>query len=100
MNSKWAKAPFLSFNSKDEYIEQRTAWRREYRQLSDEIRATKTACKEKMRANEYAGGDQSALIRLRAKATEMIDVRHQQKVRAREQYEAQQHAQREAALVG
>lgn len=61
------------FNTREEYIAYRDAWRSEYKELSKKIRQMKITVKEQQRAGAYA--DQTGLVRLRTKARQMMEAR-------------------------
>ena len=75
-----------SFNSKETYLAYRSEWKANYKTLSQEIHELRNEIKETQRAKGYAGSMQYTLIKLRAKATAMIEERKASKVEAQRQY--------------
>jgi len=76
----------ITFNSKDSYLAWRGQWKAEYRGLSQSIRQVKIAIREKMRAREWAGGEQWKLSQLRAEATARLELLKEAKAEAQRQY--------------
>jgi hypothetical protein len=75
-----------SFNNKKTYLAYRSEWKAKYKELSQEIRELRNEIKETQRAKGYAGSMQYTLLKLRAKATSMIEERKASKVEAQRQY--------------
>ena len=75
-----------TFNSKETYLAYRSNWRANYKALSQQIRETKADIKETQRAKGYAGGMQYSLLKMRARATEMIEELKGAKQEAQRQY--------------
>jgi hypothetical protein len=78
-------APFLTFTNKDEYLEWRQEWKREYRELSQYIRE----CKKAFRAegNNHDVKTVSNLYANKALARTMLALRKGSKARAEELYQ-------------
>ena len=51
----------FDFTTKEEYLEQRAAWKVAYKELSQEIRGTKLFIKNGMRNGDYVGTRQCNL---------------------------------------
>ena len=75
-----------TFNSKETYLAYRSNWRTNYKALSQDIRTIKADIKETQRAKGYAGAIQYELLKMRAKATAMIEELKIAKVEAQQQY--------------
>ena len=73
----------LHFLTLADYLAWRTERRVEYKELSKKIRRTKKEIREKMKAGEYAGDLQNALIYLKVNATTMMELRAEAKGYAR-----------------
>lgn len=74
------------FNSKETYLAYRSEWKANYKTLSQEIRELRNEIKVTQRAKGYAGSMQYTLLKLRAKATAMIEERKASKAEAQRQY--------------
>ncbi len=75
-----------TFNSKETYLAYRSEWKANYKALSQQIRETKIDIKETQRANGYAGSMQYELLKLRKKATAMLEELKLAKQEAQRQY--------------
>ena len=76
----------FTFNSKETYLAYRSEWKAQYKELSQQIRETKADIKETQRHHEYAGTMQYNLIKLRERATFMIEQHKLSKQEAQRQY--------------
>lgn len=75
------------FDSKETYLEFRSAWRKEYANLSTYIRDTKREIREEARARQCVAQAQSRLTSLRDEARRFMAMRMASKAEARRQYE-------------
>jgi len=72
--------------SREQYIQIRAEWRKNYKNLSSQIRALKLEIQKRMRINEDSSGPQSGLPSFRERATSMLEERKIQKEEARQAY--------------
>lgn len=80
MNNKF------TFTNKEEYLAYRSAWKAEYKELSQTIRELKANIRETQKNREYAGRMQYALIKERKAARTMLDDLKLSKMEAQRQY--------------
>lgn len=80
----------FTFNSKETYLEFRSAWKQAYKEHSAKIRNTKAEIKTLQKAGkiEAAGLLQSQLHGLRREARRLLRMREASKVEAQKQYKA------------
>ena len=76
----------FAFNSKETYLAYRSNWKAQYNELSQQIRELKSDIRQTQQAKEYAGSMQYELIKLRARATFMLEQRELSKQEAQRQY--------------
>ncbi|WP_395000845.1 hypothetical protein [Acinetobacter sp.] len=69
-------------NTIKEYVDWRAQWRRDYKELSDELRIDKMYIRDTMRGGGYAGTAQYELIFHKERATKMLIDRKIAKARA------------------
>lgn len=74
----------FTFTNKETYLAYRSNWKAEYKTLSQEIRALKAQMRES--GHQITWTEFSALAKLKAKATAMIEERKESKVEAQRQY--------------
>jgi hypothetical protein len=75
-----------TFNSKETYLAYRSNWKATYKTLGQDIRIIKNDIKETQRAKGYAGSMQYEFLKMRKKATAMIEELKLAKVEAQRQY--------------
>ena len=77
----------LNFTTREEYFTWREIWRKEYNNISLQIRNIKQKRNDTFRRNEYAGTFQNLLLRFESNALSMIELRMLSKKKAGEQRE-------------
>lgn len=75
-----------TFNSKETYLANRSNWKAQYKQLSQQIRELNNDIKDAQRHREYAGVMQYRKLNLRKQATFMIEELKSAKVESQRQY--------------
>ena len=85
-----ALVPFLTFESKAEYLEWRAEWKQAYRELSDNIRAVKKIFRAE--GNDHEIQTVTSLYYTRALARTMLALRHASKVKTEALYQASKEA--------
>lgn len=82
---------YFAFDNRDTYLVARAKWRADYAALSAEITKLKNEVKDLYRANDWSAYRvHLRRVQLSQEATDMLDARHEMKVKSAEQRLADQ----------